>query len=78
MSGEALHRVVDRMFYTKWGATAVSIVFGFALAIMFQRVCKDNNCIVIRAPPMKDIQSSVFQVKPGECYRYTTSVVPCA
>lgn len=78
MPSGTFNRVVDRMFYTKIGSTAVSIVFGLALAIMFQRVCKDRKCIIYHSPPMKDIDGTVYMVKPGECYTYTTSVVPCA
>lgn len=79
-TGDTLHRVVHRMFYTKMGSTFISVIFGFALAIMFQRVCKDRECRIIHPPPMKEIEGTVYRTKPGgdECYTYTTSVVPCA
>jgi hypothetical protein len=75
--GDAIHRVVDRMFYTNMGSFAISFIFGLALALLFQRVCKDRECIIYKPPPMKEIEGTVYQVKPGECYTYTPIVRPC-
>jgi hypothetical protein len=74
--GVKLERIVDRLFYTHIGSIAVSAIFGVALAIMFQRVCKDRKCIVIQAPPMKEIAEHYYKVG-DDCYKYTPSVVKC-
>jgi hypothetical protein len=71
-----LSDMVARMFYTKIGQIFISALFGIALAFMFQKVCKDRKCIVIQAPPMKDVDKKIFHVD-GSCYRYTPKVVEC-
>lgn len=73
-----VERLVERLFYTPYGAIIVSGLFGMALAMMFQRVCKDNKCIVIQAPPQAEMQNYVFKLHDGECYKYTPKVVRCA
>ena len=74
----AVERLVERLFYTQYGAIIVSGLFGMALAMMFQRVCKDKKCIVIQAPPHKELQDYVYRMKDSECYKYTPKVVRCA
>lgn len=74
----AVERLVNRLFYSSYGAIIVSGLFGMALAMMFQRVCKDSKCIVIQAPPQKEIRDYVFKLSDGECYKYTPKVVRCA
>ena len=43
---------------------------------MFQRVCKDKKCIVIKAPDMKDMTSNTYKFE-GKCYKYNTISVSC-
>lgn len=74
----SVERLVERLFYTPYGAIIVSGLFGMALAMMFQRVCKDNKCIVIQAPPQKEIRDYIYQLKNDECFKYTPKVVRCA
>lgn len=70
------NHVVDRLFYTESGSMFISILFGFALAAMFQKACKDRKCIVIKAPPMKEI-SDMYYKNGDDCFKYTPKVVPC-
>lgn len=77
MSKYQLRDMVARLFYTKMGQIFISALFGLAIAFMFQRVCKDRKCIVIHAPPMKNIEKEIFLVNE-ECYQYTPFVVDCA
>lgn len=76
-SGSAVQRLVDRLFYTRVGAIVVSGLFGMALAMMFQRVCKDQRCIVVQSPPMKEINDFIYQINQNSCYKYTPRVVKC-
>lgn len=79
-AGSGMQRLVDRLFYTKIGAIVVSGIFGMALALMFQRVCKDRKCIVIQSPPTKEVTDYVYQVGKDvdSCYMYAPRVVKCA
>lgn len=72
-----MHRTVDRLMYHERGQILMSIVFGLALAFLFQRVCKDRKCIVLQAPPLKDLERHVYQFH-GQCFRYEPYAVPCA
>lgn len=78
MSRYQLHDMIGRLFYTKLGQIFISALFGLAIAFMFQRVCKDRKCIVIHAPPMKNIEKKIFLVDENTCYQYTPFVVDCA
>lgn len=77
-SGAGIQRLVDRLFYTPIGAMVVSGLFGMALALMFQRVCKGGNCIRVQAPPMNEVRNYVYQMGEDECYVYKPRVVKCA
>lgn len=71
-----LSDMIARLLYTKFGQILLSSLFGLAIALMFHKVCKDRKCIVIQAPPMKEIEETTYDLG-GTCYRYTPKVVPC-
>ena len=48
------------LLLTKWGSILISIVLGFGLAALFQKACKDNNCVIIKGPPYKDIKDKIY------------------
>lgn len=70
-----INSLIDRLFYEKNGQTLVSAVFGIALALMFQKVCKDN-CIIFYSPNINDIINKKFELE-GSCYKYTPINVKC-
>lgn len=70
------HRILDRLFYHDSGQKLVAAVFGIALAFMFQRVCKGEHCIVVKSPPLDDVDKYIYRVDK-ECYRYTPRVTEC-
>jgi hypothetical protein len=43
-----------------------SIILGIGLASLFRKVCKDKNCIVLKPPPLDEIQN-----KYNEINKYT-------
>lgn len=69
--------IVQRLLYTQIGQIVISILFGLALAFMFQRVCKDKKCVVIEPPPMEELNKYVYRIGQ-DCYRYVPRVVACA
>lgn len=69
-------RLTDRMFYEDKGQMAVSAIFGLALAFLFQRICKDRKCIVVRAPNPEDIVSNVYQFE-DDCFVYKPVSAKC-
>jgi hypothetical protein len=70
--------LVKRLFYQKSGQVVVSAVFGLALALMFQRVCKGSKCIIVHAPPSEDLDK--IHHEPGssdDCYKYSPKYMSC-
>jgi hypothetical protein len=71
-----INGLTDRLFYNSKGQMAISAIFGFAFALMFQRVCKDKKCIVIQAPNINEMTSKTYEFE-GNCYKYNTKSVSC-
>lgn len=71
-----VNKILDRLFYNTGGQILVSAIFGFALAFMFQKVCKGEHCIEVHPPPKEDIQKYVYTID-GVCYRYIPKVSEC-
>lgn len=70
------NKIVDRLLYSAIGQRVVSILLGLGLATLFQKACTDRKCILIQAPPLKDLEK--FYYRHGtDCYRYTPYMVPC-
>ena len=68
--------MLQRLFHTTKGQYLVAILFGLAFAAMFQKVCKDQNCIVYISPPEKDIRNITYGFK-DKCFQYSPVLVPC-
>jgi hypothetical protein len=67
--------VIDRLFYTEIGQIIVSAIFGMALALVFNRVCKDN-CTLYFAPKYNEVNDNIFKIE-DTCYKYKTVNVKC-
>lgn len=65
------------MMKSKTGRIVLSIIWGFGLAMIFQRVCKNRKCIMYEGPHPADIQGKVFRFG-GSCYRYNVRQAKCA
>ena len=66
---------IDKLLYDSNGQMFVSAIFGLALALMFNRVCKDN-CILFYAPRLDDIQGKKFKLE-DTCHSYSPYTVQC-
>ena len=67
--------VIDRLFYSEIGQMIVSAIFGISLALVFNRVCKDN-CTLYFAPRYDEINENIFKIE-DTCYKYKTVNVLC-
>ena len=54
----------------------LSVLWGFGLACLFQKVCKGRDCIVYRAPARDFIDKNIFRFD-GKCYSYIPRLVKC-
>ena len=52
------------------------IIWGIALGLIFKRSCIDRNCIILRAPPRKDIENNIYKFK-DKCYTFTEKNTKC-
>ena len=50
---------LNRFFESQTGKYMFSIILGIGLASLFRKVCKDKNCIVLKPPPLDEIQNKV-------------------
>lgn len=58
------------------GSIIISILLGLGLAALFQKACHDNNCMIIKGPPYKDIRDKIF-IQDEKCYIYTPKTTKC-
>ena len=66
---------IDRLFYTEIGQIIISAIFGISLALVFNRVCKDN-CTLYFAPKYNEISNNIFKIE-DTCYKYKTVNTVC-
>jgi len=59
-----------------WGSILISIILGIGLAALFQKACKDNNCMIIKGPPYKDIKDKIY-IHDGKCIVYKPESSSC-
>ena len=58
------------------GRIVISVLLGLGLATLFNKVCKDKNCIVFNGPVLSEIDGKIY--KYGEkCYSYKMQPSKC-
>ena len=61
---------------SSFGSVIISGVLGLGLAALFQKACKDNNCVIIKGPPYKDIKDKIY-IHDGKCIVYKPESSSC-
>jgi len=59
-----------------WGAILISGILGFGLAALFQKACKDNNCVIIKGPSYNEIKDKIY-IHDGKCITYKPESSSC-
>ena len=67
---------LKRLLYTDFGQKLMSILLGLGLATLFRKVCKGRNCMVFKAPPLKEIEKTTYK-QNDKCYKFTYETVSC-
>jgi len=67
--------IIDRLFYNETGQIFISSLFGVSLALLFNRVCKDN-CVLYYAPRPEDIDGKIFKLE-DTCFKYKVKTTNC-
>jgi hypothetical protein len=68
--------MLGKIFQSKESLILLSVILGFGLATMFRKVCKEQSCIVIKGPPMKEIKNILYRID-DTCYKYTPEPTKC-
>lgn len=58
------------------GKYVFSILLGLGLATLFRKACNNRNCLVFKAPSIKDIKGKVFGHN-DKCYEYKEESATC-
>ena len=67
---------LKKLLYSETGRTIISILLGLGLASIFRFSCKNNNCMIFKAPPIKKIRGKVFKFD-NKCYKYNEVAGKC-
>jgi hypothetical protein len=68
---------LGKFVHTETGKMIMSMLLGFGLASFFRTVCKGNNCIVFRAPPLEDFKDKIYKHN-GKCVKYVPIETKCS
>jgi hypothetical protein len=68
---------VLEMLHSDVGSALISILLGLGLAALFRKACKDNRCIVVKGPPIRDTQAYTYKID-DQCYQYVPVVTDCS
>jgi len=68
--------LLDKIVKTHKGRILISMIWGFGLACLFRKVCKDRTCIVYKAPDPKTIKDKVYKYD-SKCYKYDIQTTKC-
>ena len=54
----------------------VSFMFGLALVLIISPICHGRSCMVVKAPPIHEVQDSVYHIA-SKCYKFETVQMDC-
>ena len=67
---------LGKFVHTQTGKIIMSILLGFGLASLFRTVCKNNNCLIFRAPSLEKINDKIYK-SSGKCVTYSPISTKC-
>jgi len=67
---------IKRLLHSSFGKVIIPVLLGLGLATMFRKVCKDRNCVVFKAPSIKNIEKKTYSYN-GQCYKYKHKAQTC-
>jgi hypothetical protein len=67
---------LSKFLHTESGKYLMSIILGFGLATLFRTVCKGKNCLIVKAPPLNEIEDKVYKHQ-GKCYKFIPVTTKC-
>lgn len=67
---------VRRLLYNQYSPYIISIILGLGLSCLFQKVCKDRNCLVFKAPEITKIEGKIYKYG-NKCYTFSPNAQRC-
>lgn len=67
----------NEIIKSRGGVIMISILWGLALATLFQRVCKGRGCIIFNAPDVDQMKGNTFK-HDDKCYQFKPETVGCS
>lgn len=67
---------LSKFLHTETGRYLMSIILGIGLATFFRDVCKGDNCKIIKAPPLEEIDDKIYKFN-DKCYKIQRNAVKC-
>lgn len=58
------------------GKVIISVILGLGISALFRKVCNDRDCIVIRGPPISEVEKNIYSFD-GRCYKYKAQSTSC-
>ena len=68
--------IITRIMDSEIGINIVSIILGLGLASLFRKVCRGNDCIVIKGPKLNSVKDKIFKFN-DKCYQYEPISTSC-
>jgi hypothetical protein len=54
----------------------ISFMFGLAIVLILSPICRGRSCMVVKAPPIHEVQDSVYHIA-SKCYKFETVQMDC-
>lgn len=69
---------LDNLLHTKVGKYILSFLLGLGLASLFRVACKDNTCVVLKAPTdYQQIEQKTYRIN-DKCYQFKPVATKCS
>lgn len=69
--------MIAELTMSQSGRRVLSVILGLGLASLFRQVCKKGQCIVVKGPPVQDVEKYLYKID-DQCYKYTVQARSCA
>lgn len=67
----------DSFFNKRFIIIIISLIWGFGIALLFRKICKNDECVVIKVPPQFIQSGSIIKDKNNHCYKLHTYYSEC-
>uniref|UniRef100_A0A6C0HUX1 Uncharacterized protein n=1 Tax=viral metagenome TaxID=1070528 RepID=A0A6C0HUX1_9ZZZZ len=65
-----------KLLNSETGKIVISALLGLGLATLFNKVCKDKNCIIFNGPILSEIDGKIYKYG-DKCYKYKMNPSQC-